>query len=186
MLARTPSIAGVICVPSKKEFLAHHDVVACSPDRRPCCDRLVSRTRSLPASSSPSRSEYSTITTASAPGGIGAPVMIRIVSPGPTLPSGAAPAAISPTTVQFNGNGGDVDGPHGISIDSSVVERRHDLGRHDHVSEHQPARLLACHRDRLTRRARFEDEGLGIFQGRHASIVRTPPFAHPLRVAGDT
>ncbi len=40
----------------------------------------------------------STITIASAPSGIGAPVMIRIASPGPTATVGACPAGRSPTT----------------------------------------------------------------------------------------
>ena len=40
----------------------------------------------------------STITTASAPAGIGAPVMMRIASPGPTATDGATPAASSATT----------------------------------------------------------------------------------------
>jgi len=42
--------------------------------------------------------ERSTITMASAPSGIGAPVMIRIASPSPTATVGAWPAASSPTT----------------------------------------------------------------------------------------
>src|SRR6059058_5426314 len=45
----------------------------------------------------------STRTTVSAPSGIGAPVMMRIASPGPTARSGNAPAATSPTTRSSTG-----------------------------------------------------------------------------------
>ena len=53
--------------------------------------------------SSPTGAVRSTITTASAPSGIGAPVMIRIASPGPTATVGAAPAARVPTTASSTG-----------------------------------------------------------------------------------
>ena len=46
---------------------------------------------------------FSTITTASAPGGIGAPVMMRSASPAPTLVSVALPAANVPTTRSSTG-----------------------------------------------------------------------------------
>ncbi len=49
-------------------------------------------------------SVHSTGTTASAPGGSGAPVMIRAASPGPTVGSSPLPAATSPTTVSTAGN----------------------------------------------------------------------------------
>ncbi len=45
----------------------------------------------------------STITAASAPAGIGAPVMMRSASPAPTSPSNAAPAANVPTIVNSTG-----------------------------------------------------------------------------------
>ncbi len=48
-------------------------------------------------------SVHSTGATASAPGGIGAPVMIRAAWPGPTLGSTPAPAAMSPTTASTDG-----------------------------------------------------------------------------------
>jgi len=48
--------------------------------------------------STPSRAVRSTMTIASAPGGIGAPVMIRIDSPGADGALGVRPAGSSPTT----------------------------------------------------------------------------------------
>ena len=51
----------------------------------------------------PTRSVSSTITIASAPVGIGAPVMMRIASPAPTVIVGAAPAASSPITRNSHG-----------------------------------------------------------------------------------
>ena len=49
----------------------------------------------------------STMTTASAPAGIGAPVMIRIASPAVIATFGAAPAASSPITRSVTGMVGD-------------------------------------------------------------------------------
>ncbi len=54
------------------------------------CGRAARVRRTIPGLTS---SESSTITTASAPGGIGAPVMIRIASPAFTAIFGSAPAA---------------------------------------------------------------------------------------------
>ena len=45
----------------------------------------------------------STMTTASAPGGIVAPVMMRLASPGPTVTCGACPAAMVSTTRSSHG-----------------------------------------------------------------------------------
>ena len=45
----------------------------------------------------------STITTASAPDGMGAPVMIRTASPAPRVTDGFAPAATVPTTRSTTG-----------------------------------------------------------------------------------
>jgi len=60
-----------------------------------------------PMASRPDRpsqaSVSSTITTASAPGGSGAPVRIRTASPGPTGGSGGDPAGMVPTTVKVTG-----------------------------------------------------------------------------------
>src|SRR5687768_3209258 len=52
-------------------------------------------------------SVHSTGTTQSAPGGIGAPVMIRAVRPGWTLMTDDEPAAMSPTTGSDTGVSGD-------------------------------------------------------------------------------
>jgi hypothetical protein len=48
-------------------------------------------------------SVHSIGTTASAPAGIGAPVMIRVESPGCTLYADCDPAAMSPTTGSLTG-----------------------------------------------------------------------------------
>ena len=52
------------------------------------------RTRSVPVTS-----QRSIMTTASAPAGIGAPVMMRLAVPGPSATVGVRPAVISSTTV---------------------------------------------------------------------------------------
>ena len=74
----------------------------------------------------------STITMASAPGGTGAPVMIRIASPGPTGVVGAAPAASVPTTRSSHRRVGAASADlHGVAVDRGVGERRDVLGRRD-------------------------------------------------------
>src|SRR5439155_991297 len=67
---------------------------------------VVGREACNTRTASPSRSVYSTITTASAPSGIGAPVMIRMASPSPTGCSGARPAGSSPATARRTGASG--------------------------------------------------------------------------------
>ena len=68
--------------------------------RGPGCGRAC---RSTGPSPSPP-SVHSTGTTASAPGGSGAPVMMRAAWPGPTWSRSAWPAATSPTTSRTAGN----------------------------------------------------------------------------------
>src|SRR5262249_52468478 len=60
----------------------------------------------MTCTASPSRSVYSTITTASAPPGTGAPGMIRIASPAPTDRVGAWPAGTAPATTSRPGASG--------------------------------------------------------------------------------
>ena len=121
-------------------------------DRAPCRPR----TRAAPASRSPpagrtwspavaacstrtpsssSRAVRSTMTIASAPSGIGAPVMIRIASPGPTGTVGACPAGSSPTTCSRTGAPAaapdGVGGAHRVAVHRGVRERRDRLAGDD-------------------------------------------------------
>ena len=98
MLASTPTIAGVTTVPAANSRSPGCTSSPAGAPRRPTSTDVAIRTRS-----SPSRSVSSTMTTASAPAGIGAPVMIRIASPGCSTRSVAAPAAISSTTGSSTG-----------------------------------------------------------------------------------
>ena len=72
---------------------------------------------------SPAISVCSTMTTASAPAGIGAPVMIRVAVPCSTVRVGTAPAVISSRT-QVRVWRGNVSRDHGIAIDDRLVMRR--------------------------------------------------------------
>ena len=99
-LASTPSTAGSTTVPARSTVVAGCDIVAGAPHGRPRRSPWRRGARRL----SPRRSLSSTIATASAPAGTGAPVMIRTASPRPRTPSyGGAPAAISPTTFSSTG-----------------------------------------------------------------------------------
>jgi hypothetical protein len=87
----------------------------------------------------------STITTASAPAGTGAPVMILAAWPGPTSPSHQSPAAMCATTSSSGGTvgarTGGVGEAQGEAVHRRVVERCHidvagGIGR-----EHAPERV---------------------------------------------
>ena len=79
---------------------------------------------------SPSLRVFSTMATASAPSGKGAPVMIRSASPGPTGPCGSLrrrPACRSPSSGpgSAGAGAGHVGGPHGVAVHGRVGERGH-------------------------------------------------------------
>ena len=93
MLDSRPTWAGRTTVPAEK---ASAPASRSPPAARTWSPGLASC--STRTASSPSRRVRSTMTIASAPSGIGAPVMIRIASPGPTATVGAWPAGRSPTT----------------------------------------------------------------------------------------
>ncbi len=98
MLANTPRWAGVRAVPAPN---TSSPACRSSPARRtwlPGSTAISTRTPS-----SPTAAVRSTITTASAPGGIGAPVMIRTASPAPTARVGATPAGSVSTTARSTG-----------------------------------------------------------------------------------
>ncbi len=81
------------------------------PGRPPGPRRPAARARRRSAGAdtqtwSPSLRVVSTMATASAPSGKGAPVMIRSASPGPTGARGACPAARVPITVNRDGSAG--------------------------------------------------------------------------------
>ena len=63
--------------------------------------RKATRDPSLPSPESTSTTSY--FTTASAPAGTGAPVMMRTAWPGPTSPSNTRPAASCPITASSTG-----------------------------------------------------------------------------------
>ena len=73
---------------------------------------------------SPSSRVYSCITTAFAPRGTGAPVRMRTHSPGPTVPSKATPARLSPIRRKFRAGLGKVGGAHSEAIANRAIERR--------------------------------------------------------------
>ena len=112
-----------------------------SPGRAGCSTR-TGRRRS---SASALRSVCSTITIASAPSGIGAPVMIRIASPGADgrrrRPPGRQLADDPQRDRRRVGRAGGVGGPHGVPVHRGVRERRDRLGRDDVGGEHEPERV---------------------------------------------
>ena len=99
MLASTPNTAGVTTAPAPNTTSPLRTSSPVDLTDVPAVTAAVSRTLSRSR-----RSDSSTITTASAPGGIGAPVMIRIVWPlASGVAGGGAPAGSSPTTVSSTG-----------------------------------------------------------------------------------
>ena len=109
----------------------------------------------------------STITTASAPGGSGAPVMIRMAPPGSTGPVGAAPAAIVPSTRSSTGDGRGVGGADGEAVDGRVVEGRDLLGRVHVLGRHVAERVAQADRHHRQRRAGRQDLPPGVVEGDH-------------------
>ena len=85
-LASTPMCAGVSTVPASNTALAALEVAARGADVIAGARRPVRSRRRRPR-----RACTSTMTIASAPSGIGAPVMMRIASPAPTATVGALP-----------------------------------------------------------------------------------------------
>ena len=84
----------------------------------------------------------STITDASAPAGMGAPVMIRIASPGPTHRELARARGDLVDHAQLDRRVGDVGRADRVPVDGGVGERRHVLAGDDRLGEHQPGRLV--------------------------------------------
>ena len=83
----------------------------------------------------------STGTTASAPSGIGAPVMIRSAWPTGRTWRVVSPAATSPATGSTTGRSragaGELGRAHGVPVHGRVVEARQVDGGHDVVRQHQ-------------------------------------------------
>ena len=98
-LASTPATGGVTIVPGANSSVPARMSSPTPRSAVPGATCAPMRTRRPPSS----RSVSSTITTASAPAGTGAPVMIRIASPGCSSWSEYAPAATSPTTASSTG-----------------------------------------------------------------------------------
>ena len=98
ILASTPSTIGVTTTPCVNTV-----VPACTSDP---ARRIASPTDAavrIVTFDSPTRSVSSTITTASQPSGMGAPVMMRIAVPGRTASVATPPAASSPITSRVTG-----------------------------------------------------------------------------------
>ena len=136
----------------------------------------------------------STGTTASAPGGSFAPVAIRAALPGVTVTSGAAPAAMSPTTSSWTGcvlaGGQRVGGADRIAVHRGVGPgRERDAGRHglggdptERVGRLDPFRAdrLGDREDRVACRLDAEQAGLRSGWSRPGLRARSPA---PRRVA---
>ena len=169
MLASTPATAGVTTVPAVKTTVPVATSLPAGRTASPSVGAVRTRTRA-PSSR---RSVSSTITTASAPGGTGAPVMMRIASPGPRAVGrcGRAGRHLG-DHVQVDGRRRDVAGAHGVAVDRAVGERRHVLRRRDVGPQHQAERVGAGHRDRCQRWAGLEHDPLRLDEWDHRFTVR--------------
>ena len=105
-------------------------------------------------------------TTASAPGGIGAPVMIRAAVPATTVGSSGAPAATSPIS---RSRPGVSDGADGVAVHRRVRE-----GRHVDRGDHAEARRALARRHRPAGRPRRsvwlcagQEPRLGLLERQH-------------------
>ena len=164
MLASTPATVGVTTVPAVNTTSPVRTSLPAGRTASPGAAVARTRTR-LPSSR---RSVRSTITTASAPAGIGAPVMSRTASPGR---SGTAGAAATRRDLRHNRQldrgRADVGGAHRVPVDGAVGERRHILASHHVGGEHQTERGGAIHVDGRERRARAEHRALRLREGDH-------------------
>ena len=109
--------------------------------------------------------------TASAPPGIGAPVMILIASPAPRLTDRCGTRRELADHAQIDRHAGHVRGANRIAVDGGVVERWHHFGRDDRRCQHQPDGHVAVDLDGVEWRAGFEHERLSILQRGHARNV---------------
>ncbi len=100
MPASTPRRAADTAVPASS---TSSPSVTSSPGRRTWLPALTAASTTTRSAGPSAGRVSSTFTTASAPGGMGAPVMIRAAWPGPTLRSPASPAATVPTTSSSTG-----------------------------------------------------------------------------------
>ena len=106
-----------------------------------------------------------------APGGNGAPVMMRIASPAPTGRPAAAPRGDLVDHDEFGRGVDEIDRPDGVPVDRAVVERRDDLARHDVGRQHEPEGLSSIDVDRRWFRAGGPHQRLGLVQWRHPLTV---------------
>ena len=115
----------------------------------------------------------STMTIASAPSGIGAPVMIRIASPGADghgrrLAGRQLGDDREPHRRVLRRAGG-VGGPHRVPVHRGVRERRHRLPGDDRLGEHEAESVVERRRPRGERGDRGEDLGLDVGERDHAA-----------------
>ena len=83
----------------------------------------------------------STMTTASAPGGSGAPVMMRTAQPGSTGMEGGRARGDRARHPEHHRRPLGVRHPHGEPVDGGVLERRDVFGHAQILSRHVPERL---------------------------------------------
>ena len=113
--------------------------------------------------------------TASAPVGIGAPVMMRIARPGPMPERDFAPAATSPTTGSVAGSSArrvlGVDRAHGVAVHGGVVEAGQRDRRVDALGQQQPLRVEQGQLDRIDRPDAVEHRREVFVDGAQAVVV---------------
>ena len=182
----------MITSPGVEHRVAGPQVVA--RRRARACPAATSALRSPRAAPSSSRSVRSTITTASAPSGIGAPVKIRIASPGRERrgrPGGRRPPPPPPAARTGSPRlaPGGVGGPHRVAVHRRVGERRHVLRRGDRLGQHaaRPRPSVARPARGAQRRHALEHVGAAPPRaGSHGGVSRCPGPARSRRATRGT
>ena len=109
----------------------------------------------------------STMHTASAPGGSGAPVMIRTDSPADTNVFASSPAITLPTTRRRAGADARIGGPDGVAVHGRIGKGRHGLGSSDGFGQHMTRGVAHRHSPGGEDFAGGEDELASLGDGDH-------------------
>ena len=141
--ASSPMVAGSSVAPARHRPAA--PAASSEPRATTLSPAATARWMTTVSGEAGGRSVCSTITTASAPAGSGAPVMISTQVPGATVPANTAPAATSPIRFSVTGRIGTGPGhvrrPHGESVARGAMKRRL-VAIGAHVGrQHPPLRL---------------------------------------------
>ena len=115
--------------------------------------------------------ESSTIATAVAPGGNGAPGHDADRLAGTDRSTGRGARRDLVDHDEFGRRVDEIDRPHGVPVDGAVVERRDDLARHDVGRQHEPEGRSSIDVDRGWFRAGGPHQRLGLVQWRHLVTV---------------